>query len=132
MELWTEKYRPLFGKDIIGHADIVNSLTDWLSNWKTRKGGFFLWGSPGVGKTDAVKDWAKKNGYKVVTRMLAQITPGDLSIPYVDNKVLRFAPAGFLADLKEGEKTILFLDELTAAPPEVATQVYELLDLAAL
>lgn len=64
MELWTEKYRPKIGKEIIGHTDIIESFKDWLQNWKERKGGFFLWGNPGLGKTTIVLAVCKELGYK--------------------------------------------------------------------
>jgi len=96
-------------------------------------------GSPGVGKTDIINEWGKKNGYKVVTKMLAQMSPGDMSIPYVADNVksngtmmevsknLKFAIANFLTDLEEDVPTILFLDELTAAPPEMAVSCFQIL-----
>ena len=64
MELWTEKYRPKIGKEIIGHNDIITSFKDWLEHWKERKGGFFLWGNPGLGKTTIVLAICKELGYK--------------------------------------------------------------------
>lgn len=64
MELWTEKYRPKVGTEIVGHTDIIASFKYWLQNWKELKGGYFLWGNPGLGKTTIVLAVCKELGYK--------------------------------------------------------------------
>ncbi|MBI4440483.1 replication factor C large subunit [Candidatus Woesearchaeota archaeon] len=51
MSLWTEKYKPKTGKDIIGQEDAVNAVKRFLANFRTGKKAAILVGPTGVGKT---------------------------------------------------------------------------------
>lgn len=86
-----------------------------------------LWGSPGCGKSTIVADWCKNNGYNITIRMLSQIAPGDLMIPYIDKGVLKYAIADWLVDLGKEGKHILFLDEIDKVAPDVRTSIFQLL-----
>lgn len=62
--------------------------------------------------------------------MLSQTQPGDLQIPSISNEakgVLRWNVADWLVELPTDRPTIFFFDELTSAPIEVRTQIYQLL-----
>jgi len=87
-----------------------------------------IMGSPGLGKSALVKQWAESKGYNLVTRMLSQTQPGDLSIPFFDKEegVLHWAVADWLVQLPEDRPTVFFFDELPSAPIDVRVQVYQL------
>lgn len=86
-------------------------------------------GAPGVGKSEAVKQWAEEKGFNLITRMLAEIQPGDLMIPTKDeeNNCLSYLIINWLKDLPTDKPTVFFFDELPSATIEVRTQIYELL-----
>lgn len=96
----------------------------------------FLWGPPGVGKSDAVKDLAerlKKITGKEVTvtdiRLLL-FSPVDLrGIPVADadRKFSNWLmPKIFALDPSDGVINILFLDELSSAPPSLQASAYQI------
>lgn len=85
-----------------------------------------LLGSPGLGKSSLVEQWATSRGYNLVTRMLSQTQPGDLSIPSISEGskgVLHWNIADWLVELPKDKPTIFFFDELTSASIEVRTQI---------
>jgi replication factor C subunit 1 len=51
--MWTEKYRPICRKDLVGNPSVLNSLEDFLKG-NTKFKGALISGSPGVGKTSSV------------------------------------------------------------------------------
>jgi hypothetical protein len=95
-----------------------------------------LWGQPGVGKSDGVRGLAEK--LKVVTKKDVQVhdvrlllfNPVDLrGIPVADaNKEFAkwLKPQIFNMDDSPNKLHILFLDEITAAPPSVQASAYQL------
>ena len=95
-----------------------------------------LWGAPGVGKSQGVREIAAaieaKTGKKaVVTDVhLLLFNPVDLrGIPTVnDDKTLAvwLKPKVFDMDDSEDTVNILFLDELSAAPPSVQAAAYQI------
>lgn len=87
-------------------------------------------GSPGCGKSQLVRSFAENNEYQITTRMLSQLCPGDLQIPFIDKEsgnTLRYAVAHWLVELGKDGKHILFLDEFDKIAPDVRTAIYELL-----
>lgn len=89
-----------------------------------------LLGAPGIGKSSVVEQWATSRGFNLVTRMLSQTQPGDLSIPSISDSskgVLHWNIADWLVELPKDKPTIFFFDELTSASIEVRTQIYQLL-----
>jgi len=89
-----------------------------------------LLGAPGCGKSSVVEQWANSRGFNLVTRMLSQTQPGDLSIPSIregSKGVLHWNIADWLVELPKDRPTIFFFDELTSATIEVRTQIYQLL-----
>lgn len=89
----------------------------------------FLWGPPGVGKSDIMRQVADENGIEVIDLRLSQMEPVDLrGVPYVDNGsgTTKWAvPELFPHD--EETKAILFLDELASAEPSLQVAAYQLL-----
>jgi hypothetical protein len=79
----------------------------------------FLWGAPGVGKSDLVTQVAKDLDYELRDVRLSLMDPTDIKgFPVPDTKkgLMRWLPADFLPTSGKG---ILFLDELTQAPAAV-------------
>jgi hypothetical protein len=89
-----------------------------------------LWGPPGIGKSAMVKLLQKEMGYdRVITMLVGLKNPIDISgVPYVLQKTMKpedvqieylwkgekfaYIPLDIFADIKIGEKVILFLDEV--------------------
>ncbi|MBP6583288.1 MAG: AAA family ATPase, partial [Chromatiaceae bacterium] len=88
-----------------------------------------LWGPPGVGKSQMVAQIAARHGTPMIDIRLSQMEPSDLrGIPFrVGNKVEWAIPA-LLPNLEyHGPSGILFLDEITSAPPAVSAAAYQLI-----
>jgi MoxR-like ATPase len=88
-----------------------------------------LWGPPGVGKSQMVAQVAARHGAKVIDIRLSQMEPSDLrGIPFrVDGRV-DWAIPSILPDAdRHGPAGVLFLDEITSAPPAVSAAAYQLI-----
>lgn len=96
----------------------------------------FLWGPPGVGKSDGIRQIAagieEKTGKKVIVTdvRLLLFSPIDLrGVPVADkNKEFTdwLKPRIFDMDPSEDVVNILFLDELSAAPQSVQAAAYQI------
>lgn len=89
---------------------------------------WMLHGRPGIGKTEIVQQLADETGSALHDLRLTTIEPPDLrGLPFYDHEARRtvwYPPE----DLPHGAApAILFLDELTAAPPALQPTVYGLL-----
>jgi len=89
----------------------------------------YIWGAPGVGKSDTMRQVAKELEINLIDQRLSQMDPTDLKgIPYVDEGFTKFAIPGFLPQVKrDGANGILFLDELGQAPPAIQSAGYQLI-----
>lgn len=87
-------------------------------------------GSPGIGKSEVIKEYCKEKGYEIVVRMLSQMQPSDFVIPYVDKEknITRWAHSDWIAELPRDKESVLFLDELPAAPSDVQVAAYQILN----
>ncbi len=88
-----------------------------------------LWGPPGVGKSDMVRQVAQKHRAPVIDIRLSQMEPSDLrGIPFrSDGSVVWAVPAMLPDNQRHGPEGILFLDEITSAPPSVSAAAYQLI-----
>ena len=89
----------------------------------------FLWGPPGIGKSDLVGQIGADTEREVIDVRLALWEPTDIKgIPYFDSNAgtMTWAPP---AELPTDPKStaILFLDELNSAPPAVQAAAYQLI-----
>ena len=89
----------------------------------------FLWGPPGIGKSDVVKQIGEQAGREVIDVRLALWEPTDIKgIPYynADQGKMVWAPPAELPTNPEST-AIIFLDELNSAPPAVQAAAYQLI-----
>ncbi len=88
-----------------------------------------LWGPPGVGKSQMVQQVGERHGIGVIDIRLSQMEPSDLrGIPFRVGERVEWAPPATLPHLdRHGAAGILFLDEITSAPPSVSAAAYQLI-----
>ncbi len=88
-----------------------------------------LWGPPGVGKSQIVAQVAAKHNAPVIDIRLSQMEPSDLrGIPFRVGNHVEWAIPALLPDAeRHGTTGILFLDEITSAPPSVSAAAYQLI-----
>ena len=88
-----------------------------------------LWGPPGVGKSDIVGQIAERHNVPVLDIRLSQMEPSDLrGIPFRSGELVEWAIPAMLPDAKRhGTSGVLFLDEITSAPPSVSAAAYQLI-----
>jgi hypothetical protein len=88
-----------------------------------------LWGPPGVGKSQMVAQIAARHGARVIDIRLSQMEPSDLrGIPFRVNGRVEWAVPSLLPDAeRHGQAGVLFLDEITSAPPAVSAAAYQLI-----
>ena len=89
----------------------------------------FLWGPPGIGKSDIVSQIGAEMGREVIDVRLALWEPTDIKgIPYynADQGAMVWAPPAELPTDPDS-RAIIFLDELNSAPPAVQAAAYQLI-----
>ena len=88
-------------------------------------------GAPGVGKSQVIKQIGEMLDYKVIDLRLAQMSEveiGGLIYPNEDKTKTRWLSPEVLPDEeRDGEKTILLLDEITSCPKRVQVAAYQLI-----
>jgi hypothetical protein len=93
----------------------------------------FLWGPPGIGKSDIIKQLGTELEAHVIDVRLSLWEPTDIKgIPYFDsvNETMKWAPPSELpsAEMAAQHKNIvLFLDEMNSAAPAVQAAAYQLI-----
>ena len=92
-----------------------------------------MWGPPGIGKSDIIKQLGEELDAHVIDVRLSLWEPTDIKgIPYFDsntNKMV-WAPPGELPDealSKQHKQIILFMDEMNSAAPSVQAAAYQLI-----
>jgi hypothetical protein len=92
----------------------------------------FLWGPPGIGKSEVVSEITDELGGYMIDLRMAQMEPTDLrGIPYYnkDTGKMDWAPPVELPDDELASQypiIVLFLDEMNSAPPAVQAAGYQL------
>ena len=109
----------------MGPKQIISALHTLLSIRQP----VFLWGAPGVGKSQVVAQVAKEKGYVLQDIRAVLLDPVDLrGLPRITTDgVAAWCPPAFLPHENEETKGILFLDELNSAPPLVQAACYQLI-----
>ncbi|MCT4535142.1 MoxR family ATPase [Halodesulfovibrio sp.] len=103
-----------------------SEITSALETLITVKQPVFIWGAPGVGKSQIVSQLAARHELDLIDVRAVLLDPVDLrGIPRIDDhgKTTWCAPS-FLPTTGKG---ILFLDELNTAPPLVQAACYQLI-----
>jgi hypothetical protein len=101
-------------------ADIETLIQENLPVW--------IWGAPGIGKSDIIKQIAARLGYRVLDIRLSMYDPVDLrGLPMADivRKVTEWLRPKLL-DIAEGEQVIIFLDEMDRAATAVLNAALQL------
>jgi hypothetical protein len=97
-----------------------------------KKRPLFLWGPPGIGKSELIAGITNDLGGHMIDLRLAQMEPTDIrGIPYFnkDRAVMDWAPPIDLPDAEMASKypiIVLFLDEMNSAAPAVQATAYQL------
>jgi len=111
-------------------AQIANVLErEFLSTREGHHTPVMLWGPPGVGKSQMVQQVGERNAVPVIDVRLSQMEPSDLrGIPFRNGEHVEWAVPAMLPDAeRHGNEGILFLDEVTSAPPSVSAAAYQLI-----
>jgi len=93
----------------------------------------FLWGPPGIGKSELVEGITKELGGLMIDLRLGQMEPTDIrGIPFYnkDKNIMEYAPPGDLPDAETAAQypvVVLFLDEMNSAPASVQSAAYQLI-----
>jgi MoxR-like ATPase len=85
----------------------------------------FIWGQPGIGKSDCVNQFAESVGMDCVSLLGSQLAPEDLmGVPQIVDQVTRFFPPALIA---RENPYILFCDELNGATHDIQKAFYSLI-----
>jgi hypothetical protein len=93
----------------------------------------FLWGPPGIGKSELVEDIAQELNGLMIDLRLGQMEPTDIrGIPFYNKDIgkMDWAPPVELPDEETASQypiVVLFLDELNSAPASVQAAAYQLI-----
>lgn len=93
----------------------------------------FLWGPPGIGKSEVVAEIAEELGGAIIDLRMAQMEPTDIrGIPFFNKDInkMDWAPPVDLPDEEFASKypiVVLFLDEMNSAAPSVQAAGYQLI-----
>ena len=110
----------------------VQARKSLLSAFKVKRP-VFLWGPPGIGKSELVEGITADLGGLMIDLRLGQMEPTDIrGIPFYnkDKNVMEYAPPVDLPDEETAAQypiVVLFLDEMNAAPASVQSAAYQLI-----
>ena len=104
-----------------------SSIRNSLKTLIAKKRPAFIWGPPGVGKSDVVAKVAEESKLELRDVRLSLLDPTDLKgfpVPDLTKKLMRWLPADFLPTKGKG---LLFLDEMNQAAQAVQGAAYQLI-----
>ena len=110
----------------------VQARKSLLAAFKVKRP-LFLWGPPGIGKSELVEGITQELGGLMIDLRLGQMEPTDIrGIPFYnkDKKIMEYAPPGDLPDAETAAQypiVVLFLDEMNSAPASVQSAAYQLI-----
>ena len=93
----------------------------------------FLWGPPGIGKSELVEGITRDLGGLMIDLRLGQMEPTDIrGIPFYNKETntMEYAAPGDLPDEETAAQypvVVLFLDEMNSAPASVQSAAYQLI-----
>lgn len=97
-----------------------------------KKRPLFLWGPPGIGKSEVVAEITEEMGGLMIDLRLGQMDPTDIrGIPFYNKEkgVMDWAPPIDLPDAETASQypvVVLFMDEMNSAAPAVQAAAYQL------
>ena len=112
----------------VGPKDAKKALRKAFKN----KRPIFLWGPPGIGKSDVIKQLGDELDAHVIDVRLSLWEPTDIKgIPYFDSNTgtMKWAPPAELPSAEmaaQHDKIVLFMDEMNSAAPSVQSAAYQL------
>ncbi len=88
----------------------------------------FMWGAPGIGKSDLGRQIAKDEGVKMIDYRSSLVDPVDLrGLPQINGDTTKWLPPDELPQVeRDGPNGYLFLDELNVAPQSVQAAMFGL------
>lgn len=105
----------------------MQKLSENLAFYITADQPVMLWGPPGIGKSDVVRQTCQSLGAQMIDLRLVLLEPTDLrGLPHVEDGSARWAKPEFLPDFPAHPLGVIFLDELTAADPSVQKAALQL------
>lgn len=86
-----------------------------------------VWGPPGVGKSDVMRQVAGRTGRDYIDVRALELDPVDIrGVPTVTDGRTVWATPGFLPPMDSEDRWLINLEELSAAPPSVQAAMYQL------
>lgn len=119
--------------DVINRQVSPNSAKIAIRKAFNKQRPIFLWGPPGIGKSDIIHQIGGEMNARVIDIRLSLWEPTDIKgIPYFDSiqKTMVWAPPSELPTEDEAAKypyVILFMDEMNSAAPSVQAAAYQLI-----
>ena len=119
--------------NIAAHTVTPNAAKSALRYCVKKKRPAFLWGAPGIGKSDIVESLCNEMGGFLIDLRLSQCDQTDLrGVPYFnkDSGLMEWAHPVDLPTEEMADRypiVFLFLDELNSAPPSVQGAAYQLI-----
>ena len=106
----------------------ISEIKDAIRICMDSKQPVMLWGPPGVGKSDAIRQIGEEQKRPVIDLRLSLLNPVDIrGVPVAIDGITRWWAPGFLPRSgEESENSILFLDEVNLASQAVQSATYQL------
>lgn len=112
----------------LGYSLSINKVPQMLAAHGRNELPVMLLGRTGIGKTRVVESFGQEHNRPVTTIMGSQIEPTDpqgIPFPDFEKQVARYLPHSVFAKLREN--SILFLDEVNRARPEVQNALFRVI-----